>query len=213
MNIPPVSAIADVLGLWGLDGWLTPPLQSVVGAAAPVVGRVLTIRIEAAPSGPGFAGMYDVLSGNLTDRAVVISGAHAVPGAVWGEILATAAKQAGAAVTVLEGWARDVPALASIGLPLYASGLRVNGPNGVAQLTHIGGDVCVAGVSVNDGDFIVADEGGCVRVPQRHFEAIVDAANRYAEGETAVLAALAGGERLATAYRHKKSVVDELRRR
>lgn len=213
MPVPSVSAIADVLGLWGETGWLTPPLHPVVGPPEPVLGRALTVELHAAAEGEGFASMYEVLSGDLSGRILVLAGAEGVPGAIWGEILATAAKAAGATATLLEGWARDVPDIRQLGLPLYASGLRPNGPGGRAHIRSVGGDVSVAGVTVTAEDYIVADSSGCVRVRPDQLDAVLGAALHYAAGESAVLAALAEGEPLTSAYRHKKSVVDDLRRR
>ncbi|MEZ5251855.1 MAG: hypothetical protein R2713_22420 [Ilumatobacteraceae bacterium] len=74
--LAPVSAVADVLALWGYDGWLTPPLAPVVRSASVVRGRALTVQVAAGDTGPGLAGIYDVLSGDLADRVVVIAGAE-----------------------------------------------------------------------------------------------------------------------------------------
>src|SRR6187549_1344723 len=93
---PPASAIADVLALWGGDGALTPPLQPIVAGARPVIGAARTIALASGPSGPGLAPLYDVLGDSLAGEVLVIAGAHTVHGAVWGEILATAAAAAGA---------------------------------------------------------------------------------------------------------------------
>ena len=41
---------------------------------------------------------------------------------------------------------------------------------------------------------------------------VLDAARRYADAEDLVVQAMRWGETLATAYLHKKSIVDELRR-
>ena len=213
MSIPSVSAIADVLGLWGEDGWLTPPLHPVVGASQPVIGRALTVELYAAATGEGFGAMYDLLSSDLSDRVLVFAGAESIPGAIWGEILATAAAGQHAVATLVEGWVRDVSDLTDIGRPVYASGVRPNGPGGMAQIRAIDCPVEIAGVTVNPDDHLVADLSGCVRIRAEYLDEVLAAARRYVAGETAVLAALAEGEPLSAAYRHKKSVVDELRKK
>ena len=213
MALPSVSAIADVLGLWGDDGWLTPPLHPVVGAPQAVIGRALPVELYAAPTGEGFAAMYDLLSDDLSGRTLVFAGAEPVQGAIWGEILTTAAARQGATAAVVEGWVRDVADLTAIGLPVYASGLRVDGPAGQVQIRAVGGAVRIADVEVGPDDHIVSDASGCVRVRGDQLDDVLAAADRYATGEALVMAALAEGEPLRTAYRHKKTVVDELRRR
>lgn len=208
--LAPVSAVADVLALWGLDGWLTPPLRSVVDAPSVVCGRALTVQVMAGDTGPGFAGIYDVLSGDLAGRVVVIAGAQDVQGAVFGEILAAAAHGRGAVGVLVDGWVRDRSDMRAIGMPVLAAGERVVGPYGTAHLVGVDTTVDVDGVAVASGDVIVIDESGCVRVPADVAPQVLDAASRYAAAEALVAAALAEGELLTSAYRHKKAVVAEL---
>lgn len=208
--LAPVSAVADVLALWGLDGWLTPPLRSVVDAPSVVCGRALTVQVAAGDTGPGFAGIYDVLSGDLAERVVVIAGAQGVQGAVFGEILAAAAHGRGAVGVLVDGWVRDRADMRAIGMPVLATGERVVGPNGTAHLVGVDTDVHVDGVTVASGDVVVIDASGCVRIPAGVADRVLDAAQRYAAAESLVAAALADGEPLTSAYRHKKAVVSEL---
>jgi 4-hydroxy-4-methyl-2-oxoglutarate aldolase len=209
-EVAPVSAIADVLALWGMDGWLTPPLAPVVSASSVVSGRALTVQLAHDTSGPGLSPIYDVLSADLTDRVVVIAGARPVPGAVFGEILAGAARQQGAVGVLVDGWVRDRDDMTAIGLPVLAVGERVVGPNGSAHLLSVGETVAVDGVTVDDGDVIVIDPSGCVRIPAARADDVLGAATRYATAEVLVADALAAGEPLAAAYRHKRAMLAEL---
>lgn len=209
--VPPASAIADVLALWGQDGWLTPPLLPVVGASTPAIGRALTLTLSAGTQGPGFSAIYDVLSRDLTGRVLVLAGGTAVPGAVWGGILTGAAVQRGAAAVLVDGFVRDRPEMLRLGLAVYATGERLVGPNGHAHITDTEATVSVHGVEIAADDMIVADATGCVRVPAALTARVLQAAGRYAAAEDLVAAALSEGEPLAHAYRHKKSIVDELR--
>ena len=88
-----VSAISDVLALIGKRGWLSPPLISVVAAPKPISSRALTFRLEMGEEGPGLMPLYEALSNNLASRCIVLD-AQRIDGAVWGEILATAALNA-----------------------------------------------------------------------------------------------------------------------
>jgi 4-hydroxy-4-methyl-2-oxoglutarate aldolase len=211
-DIPSVSAIADVLKLWGRDGWLTPPLTAVVPCSAPVRGTATTITIVAGESGPGLGPVYRLLSSSLFDRFVVVGGAGAVDGAVWGEIMSAAADAQGAAGALVDGWVRDAPEMERIGLPVYAADQCVVGPNGTAHAVAVDDDVVVGGVLIAAGDTIVADETGCVRIPQAEVDEVLGAARAYAAGEARVVQALQAGEPLTRAYVHKKTAVDELRR-
>lgn len=216
-DVPAVSAIADVLALWGHDGWLSPPLVPVVASSAPIIGRARTIGVTVGATGPGMTPIYELLSNDLKGRIVVIAGAHRLPGAVFGEILGRAAQQCGAAGVLVDGGVRDRPDMADLGLPVYARDERVVGPNGLAHVTSFGQVVAIdttVGVTttVSDADHVVIDATGCVRIAATvGLDAVLDAARRYAAAEELVSSLMAEGESLRTAYRHKKAVVDELK--
>ncbi len=212
LQVPPVSAVSDVLALWGKDGWLTPPLAPVVLPGASLLGRVRTLQMVVADHGPGLAPVYDLLSRNLTGCIVVVAGATDLPAAVWGEILATAAKVSGAIGVLIDGSVRDRPALSSTGLPIYARGECVVGPAGRAHVVAVDEPVMIGGVAIAAGEAIVIDDTGCVRLSMADEIQVLDAARRYTAAEEQVVAALATGMSLTEAYLLKKIVVDELKR-
>lgn len=206
---PPASAIADVLALRGLDGWLTPPLEPVVPAPMPVHGRAVTVELEL--DGQGRLGdLREVLSGDLEGAVVVLAGAAELEGAVWGEILSLAAAGRGAKAVAVDGRVRDRAAMEALGLPVYARGEAVVGPQGRASVRAVGGPVTVAGVAVEPGDLVVVDAGGLVRVPAARADGVVTDAARYAAGEDGVLGELGAGAPLRWAYRHKQAAVAAL---
>lgn len=211
-TLAPASVIADVLALWKQDGWLTPPLQPIVPTSAPIVGRALTLTVTIGPTGPGLAPIYDVLSGDLAGRVIVLAGASAVAGAVWGEILTRAALQQNASAVLIDGWVRDRPSIADLGLPIYACGEHLVGPSGQAHIVAVEAPVTINTVAVAPDDLVVVDATGCVRIPAVDAREVLDAAQRYAAAEDLVVKALNEGEPLARAYRHKKTITDELRR-
>lgn len=210
MSIPPVSAVADVLALCGLDGWLTPPLLPIVAPAQPLMGSALTIELCAESPGSGLSPLHQLVSRDLRDRVVVIAGARGIGGAIWGEIMSRSARQQGATAIVLDGIARDAVAMIDEGLPVYAAELAVVGPAGRASIRSIGEAIDVGRVSVAPGDAVIVDASGAVRVPAAVRDGVLGAARTYAAAEARVMAALAAGEPLVEAYRFKKVVVDEL---
>ena len=209
--VPPVSAIADVLALFGLDGWLTPPLVPVVAPAQPLLGRARTVGLGAASSpGSGLAPLHEIVSNDLREQVLVLAGARPIGGAIWGEIMSAAARRQGAVAVLLDGIARDTAAMTGEGLPVFAAELAVVGPAGRASIVAIDEPVAIGGTDVAPGDPIVVDASGAVRLPAADATRLLEAAGEYANAEEQVLAALAAGERLVDAYRFKKVVVAEL---
>lgn len=219
--VPPVSAIADVLALIGRSGWLTPPLQPIVGCSVPIAGSARTFRLEMNNEGPGLAPLYEALSSDLTGCFLVLD-AQRVDGAVWGEILATAAHNCGASGVLICGQVRDKVRVNQIGVPLYAMREVVVGPAGRAHVQEVGGSIAIAApisgaisdpvleTIVNNEDLIVCDESGCVAIPATISAQILDAARRYAEAELETVRSLLRHEPLTTAYLHKKKIVQSI---
>ena len=211
LSVPPVSALADVAALIGSDGWLTPPLQPMVRGAAPAIGRVRTLCLVVADEGPGLAPVYELLSEDLTDCVVVLSGAASLGGAIWGEILSLAAHEAGAVGAVIDGWVRDRSAIEAIGMPVFGRGERVVGPAGRAHVVGVDIAVHIDGVRISTRDAIVVDGSGCMRLHAAREWELLDGARRYAAAEDLVLGALRAGAPLRDAYLYKKEVVTSLR--
>jgi regulator of RNase E activity RraA len=207
-----VSAIADVLALQGLGGWLTPPLGPVVAATEPVCGTARTVQMAAGDTGPGMAPLFELLSAGLRGQVVVIAGALDVPAAVWGEILTAAAQQQGATGVLVHGSVRDRADMERLGLPVYATDQRVVGPNGRAHVVAVDQPVDIEGTVVAPGDTVVLDSTGCVHVAASIAADVLSAAARYAAGEQQVVTAIEEGTALTSAYLHKRSIVEQLRR-
>lgn len=208
---PPVSALADVAALLGSDGWLTPPLQPMVRGAAPAIGRVRTISMAVSDAGPGLGPMYELLSEDLTDCVVVLAGVASLGGAMWGEILSTAAHRGGAVGVLVDGWVRDRAVMNEVGMPVFGRGERVVGPAGRAHVVAVDVAVHVDGVRISTEDAIAVDGSGCMRLHAAREWELIDAARRYAAAEDEVLAALRDGVVLRDAYRLKQRVVAEIR--
>lgn len=209
-ELPPVSAIADVLALRGVDGWLTPPLRPMVPPSGAVSGRAVTVQLRAVPSGGGLRGLQEVLSRDLRGSVVVVAGALPVGGAVWGEILSRAACAVGAASVLVDGYVRDRAAMLDEGLAVYATNEAVVGPAGRAAVEAVDVVVRIGGCDVAPGDLLVGDAGGVVRVAADGAAAVLADAGRYAEAEARVLERLASGEALLEAYTSKRHVVSVL---
>lgn len=207
---PATAALADLLQLRGRTGWLTPPLRPFHRGDAAVVGVARTVRIAAGAGAHGLKPLHALLAEDLTGRVVVIAGADAAPGAVWGEILSAAALGRGAVGALVEGSVRDVPAVARLGLRLWALAEATAGPGGAVHVAEIGGPIEIGDTAIADGDAILLDDGGAVALPAADADTLLADALTYHRAEEEVLTALTAGLRLPRAYTPKAEAITRL---
>lgn len=208
--VPPTTALADVLALRAEPGFVRDPR---LGPVALPHGRVCgpAVTVQLAVGEGSFGPLYDALSRPLDGAVVVLAGAMGVPGAVFGQILARAARQCGAVGVVVEGHVRDRDDLHDEGLAVYGGPPSAVGPNGRATVIAVGGPVEVGGVTIEPGDPVVIDADGVVALPAARAAEVLAMAEAYATAEATVLAELAAGRPLSEAYRHKAAVVAGLK--
>src|SRR5439155_1501637 len=86
--------------------------------------------------------------------------------AIWGELLSTHTRAKGGRGVVLDGLSRDSWGIAEMKFPVFARGLSPADSKGRLEVIAIRGTIPVAGVSVSNGDLLLADEDGVVVVPR-----------------------------------------------
>lgn len=187
-------AVSDALDQLGLA-------PSVTGLRALSVrqrisGCVTTVRLA-----PGKA-PADAKPSHLCTAAIDRSNAGAVivveqrtgvECAGWGGILSNAARGQAIGGVIVEGLARDVDEAADIGFPVYARGATARTARGRIHEAETGGAVTVGDVTVNDGDWVVADSSGAAFVPAASIEAVLDAAEHIAAKEATMTKAVLAG--------------------
>ena len=110
----------------------------------------------------------------------------------WGEVLTTAAETRGIAGLVIDACVRDADALAAHGFPVFSTGLALTGAS-KTQPGAIDSPVNVGDVTVEPGDWIVADVDGVVVLPHSQLDAVFMAGHARAEKEAALFDALRAG--------------------
>ncbi len=184
-----VSDALDFLALPGATVGLCPLWQ-----CPPIVGRASTVLLgPKSSSAPTVHLISPVIASIATgDRVLVIAGG--IEGvSCWGDILANAAKVKGVRGTVIDGYSRDIEANEEIGYPVYGRGATmVSARNRVVQRAA-GIPILVAGVTVNEGDYLIADRCGTVFVAQDRIGAVLDLAERIARRQDGMVQAVRAG--------------------
>ena len=168
---------------------LGPGLKPIVGYA-----RTATFRsVEPSPLPAGAvkakrAAYYEYVASPPGPTVVVIQDLDPNPGfgAFWGEVNTAVHKGLGALGCVTNGSMRDLDDCAP-GFQLLAG--KVGPSHAHGHIVDFGGQVNVAGMTVDDGDIVHADRHGAVVVPREAVAKLPDAVELLTRREAVVLAA------------------------
>ena len=111
---------------------------------------------------------------------------------------AAVAYRAGCAGAIIDGSFRDPDSARERDFPIWARGVTPITGKWRLQTVEINGRVRIAGVSVDAGDLVLADEAGVVFVPFAHAESILRQAEHIHAGDNRQKADIAAGIDLAT---------------
>lgn len=188
-----LSDALDFLGLPGATYGLRPLWQ-----CPQLVGRASTVLLAAkTDSAPTVHLITPVIEGiSAADRVLVIAGG--LEGiSCWGDILANAAVAKGVRGTVIDGCSRDIDGSAALGYPVYGRGVTmISARNRVVQVAAAC-PVQVAGVTVAEDDYVLADTCGTVFVPQAQIGQVLDLAERIARRQAGMVEAVRAGRSVA----------------
>ena len=182
------AILADVAGRRGaLHGRIRAlrPRMKVAGSALTVEvrpGDNLMIHAAIALARPG-----DVL---------VIDGKGDQSSALMGTIMMTACKQLGIAGVVMDGACRDSLEIDELDFPVFSVGTNPNGPTKSIG-GRIGHPICIGGVTVHAGDFVIGDADGVVVVERDKIESLLPLAAKKVKDEAARIAAIQAGDTTA----------------
>lgn len=195
-----VSDALDFLGLSGATYGLRP-----LWDCPRIVGRASTIQLgpkkEAKPMVHLISPVIDAVTSD--DRVLVIAGG--VEGiSCWGDILANAAVAQKVRGSVIDGLSRDIEGSESVSYPVYGRGVTmISARNRVIQIDS-GQPVQMAGVTVQEDDYVIADRCGTVFVPADHIAEVLDLAERIAQRQNGMVAAVRTGRSVAEVMHDKE---------
>ncbi|NWK80361.1 RraA family protein [Aquitalea sp. LB_tupeE] len=170
-----------------------------------VVGRASTVQLgrktDAQPTVHLISPVIDTISSH--DRVLVIAGG--VEGiSCWGDILANAARCKGIRGTVIDGLSRDIDGSSDIGYPVYGRGVTmISARNRLVQLSS-GQPVNMAGVTVSEDDYVLADRCGTVFTPAQHIDEVLTLAEKIARRQDGMVAAVRSGRSVAEVMHDKQ---------
>jgi 5-oxopent-3-ene-1,2,5-tricarboxylate decarboxylase / 2-hydroxyhepta-2,4-diene-1,7-dioate isomerase len=133
-------------------------------------------------------------------QALVVDARGEMGGAVGGDILASGLAARGGVALVTDGAIRDLPAMQSVDLPIFACGdhPRTFGEVHVAMDLNV--PVQCAGVLVMPGDILVGDDEGVVVIPPAVADKLADAGEEQELLDSFILTKVSAGVPLKDAF-------------
>jgi 4-hydroxy-4-methyl-2-oxoglutarate aldolase len=180
-----VSTAHEALGRSGL----MKPYMRPIWPGAQIAGPAVTVLAQ-----PGDNWMIHVAVEQCSDGDVlVVAPTEPCEHGYFGELLATAVQHRGVRGLVIEAGVRDIAELERMGFPAWSKHVS---PLGTVKerLGTVNQTIEIAGVRVEPGDIVVADDDGVVIVPHGHAQDVLDASAKRAEKEAQSRSRYAAGE-------------------
>lgn len=190
-------AVSDALDRLGIDGQVADGLAAQ-STPRKLVGKVVTYRLVPAGQAPRSDGPVRHLGTTAIERAdpgnvIVVEQRTGIDAGCWGGILSLAAKVKGIAGVVADGPVRDIDEARSYDLPIYCRSLTVRTARGRVEEVSANEPVCIGGVTVRPGDWVMADGSSVVFIPADRAQEVIAAAEQIAGREAAMAKDLLAG--------------------
>src|SRR6266581_399111 len=197
------SVLADILDETGHRGQVMRPEVRPLYPDARLVGRaatMLAVEVTELPAQP-YHFLMELLDSLRPGEAVVGAVQAQVRAALWGELLSTHTRAKGGRGVVLDGLSRDSWGIADMKFPVFARGLSPADSKGRLEVIAIRGTIPVSGVSVSNGDLLLADEDGVVVVPRDVEDEVIRLAFEKVSGEDVMRDILRKGANLRAVFK------------
>lgn len=206
------AAVSDALDRLGLPpgiGGIRP-----VWGPATIRGYAVTVAFEpddGRPAGPHIA--TTAVESADACSVIVVDNQGRTDVSCWGGILSLGAARRGARGVVADGVCRDVAEARELGFPVFSRGAVPATARGRLRQRSAGEPVRLGGLTVAQGDVILADETGIVAVPRERAADVVRLATEIVARERVIADEIRAGAPLSEAMHDARLAGDRGARR
>jgi regulator of RNase E activity RraA len=165
-----VASVADAMEqLYGQQSFMSHEMRPL--SPAKFAGPAVTVLMKKEEHKEGSAasqGMLDAIDNAPAGSVYVMVLENGADYAGIGGLMATAMKYRGFAGAIIDGGVRDTPQIRKLQFPVFSRGVVPSTTINHYRFAGVNVPVTCAGVKVNGGDIIVADEDGVAVVPKAH---------------------------------------------
>jgi 4-hydroxy-4-methyl-2-oxoglutarate aldolase len=162
-----VASVSDAMEqLYGQRGYMSHDMRPL--STTKFAGPAVTVQLNKEEHKEGSAasqGMLDAIDNSPAGSVYVMVLEDGLDYAGIGGLMATAMKYRGFAGAVIDASVRDTPQIRKLQFPVFSRGVAPSTTINHYRVTAVNVPVTCAGVRVNPGDIVTADEDGVAVVP------------------------------------------------
>jgi regulator of RNase E activity RraA len=189
-------AVSDALDSAGLPAAIVGLVPLTVRRR--IAGPALTIRLgPAAPAGGSTRHLgTTAIEAARGGEIIVIEHSTGIECAGWGGVLSAGAMVRDVAGVVIDGPARDIDEAVEVNFPVYGRSPIARTARGRVWEQSSNETIEIGNITVNPGDWVLADASGVVFVPAERLDEILERGERIMQKERLMAAALKDGDRI-----------------
>lgn len=186
-------ALSDALDKLGLAGQVT-GLRRESGRGR-IAGVAVTVKLGTGDPRPGPPRHLGTAAIEASDEhsVIVVEQRTGAEAGCWGGLLTRGARRAGVRAVVADGPVRDIDEARELGFPIFTNGLTCYTARSrvVEKGTNV--PVEIGSVTVEPGDYVVADGSAVIAISPRDVSAVLETAEAICAREAAMIETMARG--------------------